>query len=452
MISLRKLLNCLSAGHERSVKIKKNIVLALLFKAPTILIDLLVVRLTIDYLEPMEYGVWATLASIIAWLSFSDFGLSSGLRNRVAESLAHNQHHQARVYISTTYAVMLGISLLTVVLFSTVNNFIDWNWVLNAPASLSDELKLLAFWVFFFTSFYSTIGIIKAILKATQVSSAVPAIDLSVSILSLIVVWILLETTSNSLLLLGFWRSFLLVLSPFVVSLFFFGLYKTELRPSLSCIDPSCIRDIWSLGMKFFVIQICSLIVFSTDNLIIVQLLGPEQVTNYTVVFKYYNILVVGFAMIAMPFWSAFTDAYAKNEFAWIRRMLMKQVKLLIPLCAIAAAMALAGHFVIEKVWLGRAVGISPLLLVLMAVYVVQQAWNRVFNWFLSGIGILNVTLFTMIAGAIVNIPISIFFVKELEMGSAGVILGTIISLSFFSVVGPMKAVSHLKQKVSENE
>lgn len=434
-----KVLGYLSSGHIRSVKIKQNIFLTFLFKAPAVVLDLLILRLTLDYLEPLKYGIWVTLVSIVGWLSFSDFGMASGLRNRLAESLARNDTRQARIYVSTTYAMMVGIASVLVAIFAVINFFIEWDWALNAPEHMASELGQLAFWMVFFGAYFLATGLIRVILKANQIASGAAAIDLATSVLSLLAVWILLETTTNSILLLGFWHSMMLAVSPLIAGILFFYVFRQDLRPSPRHVDFSCSRDIWGLGGKFFVIQICSAVIFTTDSLIITHVLGPESVTTYMIVFKYFHVLTLGFAIISMPFWSAFTDAYVKQEYAWIRRAICLKVGLLIPFVVAAITMVFVGRYVIEEIWLERDLGVELPLLMLMAAYIVLHSWNRVFSWFLYGAGLLNVPMYTMIIGAVINIPASIFFADHIGLGSSGVILGTIVSLLFFAVASSVK-------------
>ena len=72
-------------GNERSVAVKKNIAVSLVLKCISILVSLQVVPLTIGYVNPTKYGIWLTLSSIIAWLSYFDLGFAHGFRNRFAE-------------------------------------------------------------------------------------------------------------------------------------------------------------------------------------------------------------------------------------------------------------------------------------------------------------------------------------------------------------------------------
>src|SRR6266542_424892 len=93
----------LSENHERSIQVKKNILTSFLAKGGTIAINLFLVRITIDYVSPLQYGVWLTLSSIIAWFSFFDIGFGNGLKNKLTEAIAKNDYLLARQYVSSTY-------------------------------------------------------------------------------------------------------------------------------------------------------------------------------------------------------------------------------------------------------------------------------------------------------------------------------------------------------------
>jgi O-antigen/teichoic acid export membrane protein len=111
------------SGHERSIQAKKHILGSFLLKGISILISLLLVPLTIDYLNPTKYGIWITLTSVIAWFSFFDIGLGNGLRNKFAIAKAKGDNDLARTYISTTYAIITIISIMLFIVFVFVNQF-----------------------------------------------------------------------------------------------------------------------------------------------------------------------------------------------------------------------------------------------------------------------------------------------------------------------------------------
>ena len=99
-------------GSERTIKAKKNIIASLLVKMLSIIISLLLVPVTLNYLNSYEYGVWLTLSSILVWINYFDIGLGNGLRNRLTEALAIGDYEKGRIYISTTFAILLILMYL----------------------------------------------------------------------------------------------------------------------------------------------------------------------------------------------------------------------------------------------------------------------------------------------------------------------------------------------------
>ena len=86
----------------RSSKAKGNILFLFIFNGFNFVFNLLIVRLTLDYLGKTEYGVWLTLSSILTWFNYLDFGLGNGLRNKLAEALAKNDIKSAKIYVYIT--------------------------------------------------------------------------------------------------------------------------------------------------------------------------------------------------------------------------------------------------------------------------------------------------------------------------------------------------------------
>ena len=123
-------------GNERSVMVKRNIAVSLVMKCISILISLQVVPLTIGYVNSTKYGIWLTLSSIIAWLSYFDLGFAHGFRNRFAEARAKNNMKLAREYVSTTYAVLSFLFSVILLIALIINKYLNWSFVLNIDICL----------------------------------------------------------------------------------------------------------------------------------------------------------------------------------------------------------------------------------------------------------------------------------------------------------------------------
>ena len=76
--------DCPKEGVKRSTKVKKNVLSLFFIKGLSVLVGLIMVPMTINFLDETRYGIWITLSSVIAWMSFLDIGLGHGLRNSLA--------------------------------------------------------------------------------------------------------------------------------------------------------------------------------------------------------------------------------------------------------------------------------------------------------------------------------------------------------------------------------
>lgn len=123
-------------GHERSVRAKKHILYSFGLQGVTIVIGFVYVPLLLDYLDNERYGIWLTLTSILGWFEFFNVGLGSGLRNKFAEAVAQDKHELARVYVSTTYAIVIAIFFAVILLFYVLNPFLQWDAILNTRTFL----------------------------------------------------------------------------------------------------------------------------------------------------------------------------------------------------------------------------------------------------------------------------------------------------------------------------
>ena len=73
-------------------------------------------------------------------------------------------------------------------------------------------------------------------------------------------------------------------------------------------------RKILKIGMLFFVLQLATAVGYESDNIVIAQLLGAEQVSQYAIPLKLFMFvpLLVGFGYSAL--WPAYGEAIARGE------------------------------------------------------------------------------------------------------------------------------------------
>lgn len=424
----------LTQGHSRTVKAKKNILASFLIKGGSIAISLLLVPLTISYINDVRYGIWLTLSSIVAWFSFFDIGFGHGLRNRFSESVAKGDFNLARKYVSTTYAILIMIIAGVLLLFLFINPFLKWTSILDAPIEMADELRILALVVFVFFCLQFVLKLITTVLTANQEPAKASFWTLLGSLFSLAIIYILTKTTEGSLVYLGTALSFTPVLVLTCSSFWFYRNSYRKYAPSIKFIDFSLSKDLMSLGWKFFIIQIGVLILLSTNNVIITQLFGPAKVTPYNIAYKLFSVITMGFGIIAAPLWSAYTEAYVKGEMDWIRNILSRMRKIWFLSILLVAIVFFYSPFLYD-IWIGDKVVISVELSLAMSTFVVAYLWHTIYVFFLNGIGKIKLQLYLVIGSALINIPLAIYLGGHFGLVGitlTGTVLYTIMGIIYY--------------------
>jgi O-antigen/teichoic acid export membrane protein len=425
--------NAINKGHHRSVKAKRNIIAAFFFKGSSIAISLVLVPLTIHYVNPTQYGIWLTLSSIIAWFGFFDIGFGNGLRNKLTEAIARRQFRLSRIYVSTTYAMLCIIVGIVLVIFISVNPFINWSRILNADQHMAAELSVLALMVFVFFCLQFVFQLITTVLTANQEPGYASLFNFLGNAVSLVIIYLLTRTTSGNLLYLGVVLGLTPVMVLLLSSIWFYTHEYKKFSPSVNYVRFKLIGNILNLGLKFFVLQIAGLILYESNNIIIAQLFGPIKVTTYNIAYKYFSVIPMGFSIIMLPFWSAFTKAWVEKDIDWIRNA-VKKLQGLWLLCLFIALIMLASSNFIYRLWVGKDIVVPFGLSAAISANVIIYAWNSIFSQFLNGVGKIKLQLYSGIWGAILNIPIAIFLGGV--FGIAGVIFSSVIITSVNMVWG----------------
>ncbi len=430
----------LKSGSKRSQGLRKNILGLLFLRGIDVSVSYLRFPITLRFLGVELHGVWLTLGGIIDWFGFFNIGLGTGLRNKLAEALAANNIKLARTYVSSTYAIISIISAIMFFLLMVSVFVLDWPKILAVSQSMEQMIIGTLLIVFTFFSIRFVLKLVQTILVADQKPAVSQAIQSVSSVLFFVGIYLAYKFhfMSGNLMVIGFLSSgtvlFTLVLASFIL---FSGRYK-HIRPSIKFVDWHKFRGLASIGIQFFIVQIAVIVMFSTDNIIISQITGPQDVVPYNVARKYFGIVEMLFMIVLEPFWSAFTQAFVKNEIAWIRKS-MNHLLILWGVSVGGSLLMLAISGWVYHIWIGDIITVPFHLSLLMLLFFTIKTWNNVFVYLINGVGKIRLQLYMSIIIAGLNIPLSIFFARNLEMGSAGVILGTIICLSFGAVLHPIQ-------------
>jgi O-antigen/teichoic acid export membrane protein len=380
---------------KRTVKAYKNILQMLFLKGGTMIISLLYVPLLINTLTVYNYGIWLTITSLVAWVTLFDIGIGNGLRNNLSEALAKDNISEANIFISTSYVVLFLFTIIFAVIFTIINFFLDWSIILNVSNDMSSELKKIISIVFYFFSIQFVLNLINSILLAFQRPALSSLILFIGQLLSFIIIWISVKI--------------------FVVDSFVY-------LSALISIIPVLVLFIFSFYI--FKLQIITLIIFQTNNLIIAHKLGPSFVTDYNIAYKYIGIIAMIFAIILTPFWSATTEAYHRDDLKWIREIVLKLNFIWVGMLLIGCGLI---YFSTELyyLWVGDNIIVDKKLLFLLLIYFTIYMRYGIYGYIINGIGKVKLQLIITGIIAILYIPTTLFFAES--FGLYGIILSMIL-------------------------
>lgn len=433
-------------SNQRSKNYFKQLKGSFIFKLLAILSSFLLIPIMIKYLGNEQYGIWSTLLSIISWVVLFDIGIGNGLRNKIAESLAKDDILSAQKYISTSYILIGVISLLLLVVFMVASSFINWQTIFNTTILPNEELTniLNISAGFIFINFW--LSLINQVANGVQKSSLTVFNQFLSNFLSLISVYILSLYTESSLINLAILYGVSLLSSSIMLSIWFYS-KNLDLLPKIALYNRKFVKSITSLGFKFFILQVAAIVIFTTDKILITQLFGPEYIVSYDLVFKLFSLITIIYTLISAPLWSSYSDAYSRNDYIWIKRMFVKQLRIYI---FVFFSIVILGFLVnpIIDIWVNNSIIIDYKLIISIGALTIISTWNALFSTFVNSINNFDIQLKTSIIAMFLNIPLSILFVKVFNLGIYSIIIASIISLSLFAIFGALQTYNIITRKI----
>lgn len=428
-----------TSGHSRSVRAKKNILRSFITKGLSIAVSLLLVPLTIDYVNPSRYGIWLTISTIVGWFSFFDIGLTQGLRNKFAAAKVKGDTDLAQIYVSTTYATLAIIFASVWICFFSVNSFLNWSTILKVDQQLRSEISLVVMIVFSYFCLQFILKIISTLIIADQQPATASIIDLIGQVMSLAIIVVMKVLTVGSLINLGL----ALCISPIVVlisaNLYFFRGKYSQYRPVISKVKFSYAKGLFNLGLIFFIIQIAAITQFESANFIIARNFGTAEVTSYNIVYKYFGVLQMASAIFVAPFWSASTEAYLKNDINWIKNSMKRYNFLNLILFGVGLLMLLLSQ-IIYNLWLGSGtVKIDFWLSASGLVFFSVLLYGAKYVSFLNGIGALRIQFWCCLVSPFLYVVLAMLFIKQFQMGVYAIFLAAVIANFNGYVIAPIQ-------------
>jgi O-antigen/teichoic acid export membrane protein len=422
-----------SDGQRRYVRILQATLTSLAGRGIGVLVSLVSIPLTVSYLGAERYGVWVTISTFLAWLNIADLGLGNGLTNSLSECYGHDRPDLAQRYVATAFWMLVGVAAALGAMFGLAWSWIDWSALFNvqsieARAEVAAAMAL-AIAIFLLNFPLSLVAKIYGAYQEGAVANFWATAGNIVSLLALVaatrveggLVWLVVAVSGSLLAITALNAAWL------------FLRHKPWLAPRPGMVRRESMWRLAGTSGMFFVLQIASLLILQTDNLIIAHYLGARQVTPYSVAWRLFSYTALFQVLLFPSLWPAYAEAFARKDVGWVRRTFRANILTSTLLTiALTLPMVFFGSQIIA-LWAGPDAVPPRMLLIWMGCWSVINVMMNVVACILNGSGHVQGQMLYGMLTAIVNIILSIMFV--LPFGITGVIAATVIAYLVCNVV-----------------
>ncbi len=412
--------NILHPQDRRNKILRNNILLSSLIKIIGLCTSFLIVPITLNYLASEQYGIWMTLSSILIWFSFFDVGLGNGMRNYLAEAIAEKDYKKGKIYLTTTFIMLTVIAIILSIVVVILAFTLDLTRVFNTVTLDNLQLREAVIIASICTLIVFVVKNIGVIYVALQHYAINDLLIVSGNIIALLLIF--LCTKVNPI---GSLSNVVLIFTATPVVIFLLGsipLFRkySDLRPSFNSFDWTLGKQLLKKGLGFFFIQITScLVIFGGSNIFITQFIGPEAVTTYNIAYKYFNLIAIAYTIVISPMWNAYTDAYVKNDYAWIKQTF--RYALSIWGCTIIGGIImLIFSPIFYHFWIGETISVPFSVSVSVLLFISFFNLNNCVTALINGLNKITVQIITSIA--ITILYVSTVLLSGNTLGIEGVV------------------------------
>ncbi|MBU4312186.1 MAG: oligosaccharide flippase family protein, partial [Candidatus Omnitrophica bacterium] len=398
----------------------------------TILTGLISIPLTVHYLGAERYGLWMTISSVVAFLTFSDLGLGNGLLNAISRANGLDNHDEAVTAVSSVFFILTGIAVFLSVIFWIIYPHVSFQRIFNvtSDAAIRESGPAMAIFILIYLV-NIPLGIIERIQMGfqegykNQLWLGIGAILGLAGVLTAIyfkagLPWLVLAISGGPLL------------ATLINGFYLFTFSRPYLFPKWRYFNLAISKNLIGVGVIFFVLQFFSVIGYYVDNIVIAQVWGASAVASYAVTKKLFSVTQIN-AFILQPLWPAFGEALTRKEYKWAKRTLIRTLKFSLSTGMLAALPLLIFGKSIISFWVGPQLVPSSALIIGFFFWVFLVNYGGTMSVFLSNDSLVRKQCFFIGITGISSIMLQIILVRS--CGVAGAIWAPLIAYSLFFVI-----------------
>lgn len=349
---------------------------------------LLSIPLVLNAIGAGPFGVWATLVSLALLGGSLDFGLGNGAMNLVATARGRDAPQEIRPIIAAARTPMIVAGLLIGGAIGLSGLLLPWPAFPQLAQIPVEHLR-------------ASVGVLAfAIALAVPLSLATKVLmglgDARIAFKWQAVGQILTLALTAALAASGAGLVSLVsaaLLGPIIGSLAQALTLGRRLPGGQKEPMPELRTRIYRSGALFFGIQLCAMVAFGLDLLIITALATPEEAASYATVQRVFQLVPLSLAMLWAPLWPTYRQALATGNQVWPQRTLGLTTRLA-PSYAALAGMALAALLIVShQMGVVRDIELSVTLVSGFVAWVTVEALGSAIATFLNAANRLRLQL-----------------------------------------------------------
>jgi O-antigen/teichoic acid export membrane protein len=374
-------------------------------------------------LGPNEFAAYAVLTSLLAWYQLADLGFGNSAQNSIVA--AQTRHQDSKTLIASACAVGLAVLVIGAALLVPLSFLLDYALLrkFQLPAAAHPVLTIWLSGVFFLGSMLGVLSqkILYAIRRGVlgNLITALPSV----------VFLVLLQTyAKNSEPQLRFLACTISYTAPL-------GVIGIAVATTLAVrsgglgqkgLFAAC-RTLWAKAKYFWLLAVLSAAVLNIDYIVMSQVLKPEQIAIYNVLYRFFWVAVTLYTGLLTATWPVFAEYGVKKEWGRMASYVRGYIAVgLAMVVLMTAALAVATPWLLPILAPGLHLDVGLMTFVLFGTYIGLRIWTDTYTVALQALGDVSNPLMWAPIQAVINAGAQIFFSRI--FGLNGILLALVVS------------------------
>lgn len=387
----------------------------------TFIPNILIRKVFLDKLGSEILGLSSLYTNIIGWLSIAELGIGTAIIFSLYKPYAANEKGKIRAYIKFYGSFYKKIGLLMLIAGILLSPFL--RYFINENINL--KLVTIGFILFLFNSFLSYIYSHKlCILNVAQEAYKI-TIGITISKLLIALLQYIMFVIYPSFILYCIIQLIINLIYYLIINLYVDKRYSwiNSGEEELNNFDK---KNLLKNVRAMFLHKIGTVIVFSTDNLVISKFIGLTSLSNYTnynmIISAIQSVINTGLNGITASVGNLLTDNDIKKAYDIHKKVFF--LNFWVISFVVISLYNTINQFIV--LWVGKESLINKYIIVIILINIYFSSMRGSVEQFQAGSGNFYQDRYAPICEAIINLITSIILVNII--GLAGVFIGTLIS------------------------